>query len=68
MRLMSALAPRWLGDPPLELVGRVTHLSAFDGTEPGLVDADEVGAGGNYCINGHQFEIQADWVASRKQP
>lgn len=50
-------------DPPFEIVGRVTHLSAFDGTDPRLVDADELGAGLNYYINGHQFKIQADWIA-----
>jgi hypothetical protein len=50
-------------DPPFELVGRYTRLNAFSGTDPRLVDADEVGAGVNYYINGHQFKIQADWIA-----
>jgi hypothetical protein len=50
-------------DPPFEIVGRVSRLYAFDGTDPRLVDADEFGAGLNYYINGHQFKIQADWIA-----
>jgi hypothetical protein len=50
-------------DPPFEVVGRYSRLYAFSGTDPRLVDADEVGAGVNYYINGHQFKIQADWIA-----
>lgn len=50
-------------DPPFEIVGRYSKLYAFSGTDPRLVDADEVGAGLNYYINGHQFKIQTDWIA-----
>jgi hypothetical protein len=50
-------------DPPFEIVGRYSKLYAFSGTDPRLVDADEVGAGVNYYINGHQFKIQTDWIA-----
>jgi hypothetical protein len=50
-------------DPPFEIVGRFSKLYAFSGTDPRLVDADEVGVGVNYYINGHQFKIQTDWIA-----
>ncbi len=50
-------------DPPFEIVGRFSKLYAFSGTDPRLVDADEVGVGANYYINGHQFKIQTDWIA-----
>jgi phosphate-selective porin O/P len=50
-------------DPPFEIVGRFSKLYASSGTDPRLVDADEVGVGLNYYINGHQFKIQTDWIA-----
>lgn len=50
-------------DPPFELVGRLSKLYAFDGTDPRLVDSDEYGVGANYYVNGHQFKLQADWIA-----
>jgi hypothetical protein len=50
-------------DPPFEIVGRFSKLYAFDGTDPRLVDTDEIGAGLNYYFNGHQFKLQADWIA-----
>lgn len=50
-------------DPPFEIVGRVSRLHAFDGTDPRLVDTDELGAGVNYYLNGHQLKVQADWIA-----
>jgi hypothetical protein len=50
-------------DPPFEIVGRYSKIHAFADTDPRLLDADELGAGLNYYVNGHQFKIQTDWIA-----
>jgi hypothetical protein len=55
-------------DPPFEVVGRLSRLYAFDGTDPRFVADEtnrgqEVGVGLNYYINGHQFKIQTDYIA-----
>lgn len=52
---------------PVELVGRVTQIFAFDGTDPKLVaDLDargnELGAGVNWYFNGHRGKLQATWL------
>lgn len=54
-------------DPPLELVGRLSRLYAFEGTDPALVTeierrGQEVGWGMNYYLNGHKFKLQADYI------
>jgi hypothetical protein len=58
----------YLFNPPIEIVGRLSGLYAFEGTDPRLVtEADrlgqEVAAGVNYYFNKHRFKVQADWIA-----
>lgn len=53
---------------PIEVVGRLSGLYAFSGTDPRLIaEADalgqEVAAGLNYYINGHKLKLQSDWIA-----
>lgn len=50
-------------DPPFEVVGRISRLYPLEGTDPRLQDTREYGAGLNYYLNGHQFKVQADWIA-----
>lgn len=50
-------------DPPLEIVGRLSRLYAFDGTDPRLVPMHERGVGVNYYLNGHQLKLQSDFIA-----
>lgn len=50
-------------DPPLEIVGRLSRLHAFDGTDPRLVPMHERGVGVNYYLNGHQLKLQTDFIA-----
>ncbi len=54
-------------EPPVELVGRLSRLYAFEGTDPALVTeierrGQEVGFGMNYYLNGHKFKLQADYI------
>jgi hypothetical protein len=58
----------YLFDPPLEVVGRLSRMYAFRGTDPRFVaeldrGGQELAAGLNYYVNGHRFKLQADWVA-----
>ena len=53
---------------PIEVVGRLSGIYAFSGTDPRLIaEADalgqEVAAGLNYYINGHKLKLQGDWIA-----
>jgi len=62
------LQASYLFDPPVEVVGRLSRLTARTGTDPRLRSelralGQEVGAGLNYYVNGHRFKIQADWIA-----
>jgi len=55
-------------DPPFEVVGRLSGLYAFDGTDPAYIaEADsrgqEVAGGLNYYFNGHKMKLQADYIA-----
>lgn len=55
-------------DPPFELVGRLARLYAPAQTDPKYtIEVDtlgnEYGLGANYYFNGHQFKLQADWIA-----
>lgn len=52
---------------PFEIVGRVSHMKPYAGTDPKLVTeldtrGHELGAGANYYINGHRFKLQTDWI------
>ncbi len=52
---------------PVEIVGRVSRLGAYDGTDPKLlVEARTLGqefaTGVNYYLNGHAAKLQADWI------
>jgi hypothetical protein len=54
-------------DPPVEIVGRYSHLWAPGGTDPKWITevrnlGRELAAGVNYYIAGHQFKVQADWI------
>jgi hypothetical protein len=54
--------------PPLELVGRVSRLSALRGTDPALAAevarrGQELGAGLNYYFDDHRMKLQLDWIA-----
>ncbi len=62
------LQASYIFDPPLELVGRLSRMYAFRGTDPRLVtelerSGQEFAAGINYYLNGHRFKLQADWIA-----
>jgi len=55
-------------DPPFEIVGRLSGLYAFDGTDPAYVSevdtrGQEVAGGVNYYFNGHKLKLQADYIA-----
>lgn len=55
-------------EPPFEVVGRLSQMYAFAGTDPSFqqqVDdfGQELGAGLNYYFNAHWFKLQADWIA-----
>ena len=55
-------------DPPIEIVGRLSRLSAFPGTDPRFIAevsavGQETAAGINYYFNGHRMKLQADWIA-----
>jgi hypothetical protein len=55
-------------DPPIELVGRISRMYAFSGTDPKLVTevenfGQELGAGLNYYFNEHRMKLQGDWIA-----
>lgn len=62
------LQASYVFDPPLEIVGRLSRLHTYAGTDPKFqtdVEAggQEVGAGLNYYFNGHKLKLQADWMA-----
>ena len=54
-------------DPPVEIVGRYSHLWAPGGTDPKWITevrnlGRELAAGVNYYLAGHQLKLQADWI------
>jgi len=54
--------------PPFEVVGRLSGMYAFEGTDPAYIsEADsrgqEVAGGVNYYFNGHKMKLQADYIA-----
>lgn len=54
--------------PPFELVARLAQVSATETTDPLwqqrlAARGQEVGLGLNYYLNGHQWKVQADWIA-----
>ena len=62
------LQASYIFDPPIEIVGRLSRLSAFSGTDPRFVTeaataGQETAAGLNYYFNGHRMKLQADWIA-----
>jgi hypothetical protein len=62
------LQTSYVFDPPIEIIGRLSRMYAFSGTDPRLVTevqtkGQEVGAGLTYYVNGHRFKVQADWIA-----
>lgn len=55
-------------DPPIEIVGRLSRMYAYRGTDPRLITeldtrGQELGAGVNYYLNDHRLKVQADWIA-----
>ncbi len=50
-------------DPPIEVVGRLSRLYAFDGTDPRLVELHERAVGLNYYFNAHALKLQTDFIA-----
>jgi hypothetical protein len=50
-------------DPPFEVVGRLSRLYAFDGTDPRLVEMHERAFGLNYYFNAHMLKLQTDFIA-----
>ena len=44
-----------------EITGRYSRLDPREGADPALVDADEVGAGVNHYLQGHDLKVQADY-------
>lgn len=62
------LQASYIFDPPLEVVGRLSGLYAFDGTDPAYIAevdgrGQEVAGGLNYYFNGHKLKLQADYIA-----
>lgn len=58
----------YLFELPIEVVGRLSGLYAFEGTDPLFVTeldrfGQEVAAGVNYYFNKHRFKVQGDWIA-----
>lgn len=54
-------------DPPIEIVGRHSRLYAPGGTDPKWITevrnlGQEIAAGVNYYVAGHQLKLQADWI------
>lgn len=55
-------------DPPFEVVGRLSGLYAFDGTDPAYIAevegrGQEIAGGVNYYFNGHKCKLQGDYIA-----
>ena len=44
-----------------EITGRYSRLDPREGSDLALVDADEVGAGVNHYLQGHDLKVQADY-------
>ncbi len=55
--------PACMVTPRVEAAARYSELHAFDGTDPSLAPAREIGAGANLYLNGHRFKAQLGWTA-----